>query len=556
MHPAQPFKYEITMPQTLSTSLLNALKDRGAKCIFGIPGDFVLPFFKIIEDSEILPYYTFSHEPGVGYAADAAGRIDSTLGVAVVTYGAGALNMVNTVAQAYAEKSPLVVISGGPGAGEAELGLELHHQVKNLNSQFNIFKELTCDQTILNNPATAPEEIARVLDNAIKLSRPVYIELPRDLVNEPCGEVPPLKPESFSLESAQACAREIIRHLNNAENPAILVGVEARRYGLESKIGKLCKTLGLPVATSFMGRGSLVEQDMPLVGTYLGAAGDKQAEVSTEKADCLLMLGVIVCDTNFGVSGKNIDMRNAIRALDRTVAFSHHNYPDIPLEALVDALLEIAEPVENSIPNWKPDYSYDLPDDDTILRPSHVATAVNDLFRAKGRMPIASDVGDCLFVGLEIENTEFIAAGYYASMGLGVPAGMAINATTGKRPIVLVGDGAFQMTGWELGNCQKYGWSPIVILFNNRSWEMLRTFQPGPKYHDLDDWHYAEIAAHMGGKGVRVSTCAELKSALDDAYNDNSKFQLIEVMLQRNQPSESLARFANAIKKISSLGDA
>jgi len=154
------------MSETLATALLHALKSRGAKNIFGIPGDFVLPFFRVIEDSNILPWYTLSHEPGVGYAADASARISSTLGVAVITYGAGALNMVNAVAQAYAEKSPLVVISGGPGKGEGELGLGLHHQVKTLNSQLEIYKELTCDQTVLNNPPTAPADIARVLDSA------------------------------------------------------------------------------------------------------------------------------------------------------------------------------------------------------------------------------------------------------------------------------------------------------------------------------------------------------------------------------------------------------
>ena len=542
------------MNTTLATALLTALKDRGARNIFGIPGDFVLPFFRVIEDSEILPYYTLSHEPGVGYAADAAGRIDSTLGVAVITYGAGALNMVNAVAQAYAEKSPLVVISGGPGAGEAELGLELHHQVKNLNSQFEIYKELTCDQTILRDPASAPADIARVLDNALKYSRPVYIEIPRDLVDAPCASVPEFRPTPAEGNAALACAREVLHQLEKAGNPAILVGVEARRYALEEKIGRLCHILGLPVATSFMGRGLLAGQNLPLTGTYLGAAGDPQAARAIEGADCLLMLGVIVSDTNFGVSGRNIDMRRAIRALDRTVSFNHHLYPDIPLESLIDAMLEIAKPVGQANPPAPVAPVGGLPDDDTPLAPSHIALAVNDLFAEKGRMPIASDIGDCLFVGLEIGNTEFVAPGYYASMGMGVPAGMAI-AATGTRPLVLVGDGAFQMTGWELGNCPKYGWAPIVILFNNQSWEMLRTFQPGPKYHNLDDWNYAEIAPHLGGTGTRVQTCAEMKSALDAAHADPTRFHLIEAMLPRGETSETLSRFAGAIRNISALGD-
>ena len=101
---------------TLANALLEGLKDHGAREIFGIPGDFVLPFFKIIEESNILPYFTLSHEPAVGFAADAAARYHGGIGVAVVTYGAGAFNLVNSVAGAYAERSPVVVIAGAPGA--------------------------------------------------------------------------------------------------------------------------------------------------------------------------------------------------------------------------------------------------------------------------------------------------------------------------------------------------------------------------------------------------------------------------------------------------------
>ena len=103
---------------TLATSLLQALRDHGAHEIFGIPGDFVLPFFKVIEESRILPHYTLSHEPDIGFAADAAAQYHGSLGVAVVTFGAGAFNLVNAIAGAYAERSPIVVIAGAPGARE------------------------------------------------------------------------------------------------------------------------------------------------------------------------------------------------------------------------------------------------------------------------------------------------------------------------------------------------------------------------------------------------------------------------------------------------------
>lgn len=129
---------------------------RGATALFGIPGDFALPLFRVIEESAILPLYTLSHEPAVGFAADAAARAGSGLGVAVVTYGAGGLNIVNATTCALAEKSPLVVISGAPGVSERAGGLLLHHQGKTLESQLRVFREITCDQAVLDDPIQAP----------------------------------------------------------------------------------------------------------------------------------------------------------------------------------------------------------------------------------------------------------------------------------------------------------------------------------------------------------------------------------------------------------------
>ena len=114
----------------LTQSLLHALKARGATEVFGIPGDFALPLFREMERAALLPLHTLSHEPGVGFAADAAARVRGGLGVAAVTYGAGAFNLVNAVAGAYAERVPLVVLSGAPAAHEAASGYLLHHQVK------------------------------------------------------------------------------------------------------------------------------------------------------------------------------------------------------------------------------------------------------------------------------------------------------------------------------------------------------------------------------------------------------------------------------------------
>ena len=534
----------------LTESLLHALKANGARQIFGIPGDFALPYFRIIEETQILPLYTLSHEPGVGFAADAAARIDGALGVAAVTYGAGALNMINSVAAAYAEKSPLVVISGGPGKGESSSGLLLHHQAKTLDSQFRIFEEITCDRVVLDDAERAPAAIARVLGNCLKHSRPVYIEIPRDMVAVPCAAVPPLAAPAVDAEALAACAEEVLRRLAAAQKPVLMVDVEVRRYGLEAKVAELARRLALPVATCFMGRGLLAESDAALVGTYMGVAGLPEVTQLVENSDGLFLLGVILSDTNFAVSEKKIDLRKTIVACDGEVRLGYHVYPQIPLAALVDALLaRTGEPaVQRTVVRTQ--YPRGMVADEATIAPNDIATAVNDLMATHGKLPIASDMGDCLFTAMDIEHTALVAPGYYATMGYGVPAGLGLQAATGQRPLILVGDGAFQMTGWELGNCRRYGWDPIVLVFNNASWEMLRTFQPESGFNNLDDWGFASMAAGMGGDGVRVHTRRELQAALEKAVATRGRFQLIEIMIPRGVLSQTLQRFVAGVKRL------
>jgi indolepyruvate decarboxylase len=533
----------------LAESLLTALKDHGARQIFGIPGDFVLSFFKVIEESGLLPLHTLSHEPSVGFAADAAARASCAPGVAVVTYGAGALNMVNPVAAAYAEKSPLVVISGAPGSRETRGGLTLHHQVKRLDSQFAIYREITCDQASLEDPQSAPGEIARVLRSCIMNARPVYLELPRDVVFEPCARVTPLPEAAFDPQAVAACADEIMERIARAARPVMMVGVEIRRFGIEARVAELARRLHVPVVTSFMGRGLLAQSDVPVLGTYLGLTAHPDVGRPVEESDCLLLFGVTMSDTNFGVSEGRIDYRHCVLAVDRSVTMGYHRYSNVPLAALVEELTRRVSDQPPRSAGRTTDYPRGLVADEAPITPTDIARAVNDLFGRHGRMPMASDAGDCLFTALDIEHAEIVAPGYYATMGFGVPGGLGLQAAMGRRPLVLVGDGAFQMTGWELGHCQRYGWDPIVLVLNNRSWEMLRVFQPESKFNTLDDWHYAQFAAPLGGDGVRVTTRRELAAALERAFATRGRFQLIEAMIPPGSVSATLEGFVGALKR-------
>jgi indolepyruvate decarboxylase len=273
-----------------------------------------------------------------------------------------------------------------------------------------------------------------------------------------------------------------------------------------------------------------------------------------EHSDGLLLLGVIVSDTNFAVSARRIDMRHTIQALCGRVVMGHHVYPEIPLAALVDALLQRVPSAGRPVPQDAPLSRTASPandEGDQRLDPASIARAIDRLMGRHGPIPLACDIGDCLFTAMDVRNTALLAPGYYATMGYGVPAGLGYQAATGQRPIVLVGDGAFQMTGWELGNARRNGWDPIVIVFNNAGWEMLRAFEPEGGFNDLGRWDFASMAQGMGGEGYAVHTATDLDGALERAWNRRGRFQLIDVRLAPGDRSPTLSRFVAAVKRLS-----
>jgi indolepyruvate decarboxylase len=534
----------------LAEALLQALRRAGAREIFGIPGDFALPLFEVIERTAELPLYTLSHEPAVGFAADAATRFHGGVGVAAITYGAGAFNLVNAVAGAYAERTPVVVLSGAPSRAERSSGLLVHHQARTIESQLNVYREITCDQAVLDDPMTASSEIARVLRTCRERSQPVYIEVPRDMVGVDIPPVPLLPPSPVDADAVEAAAAEILERLRSARSPVMMVDAEIRRYGIEDAVAGLAQRLGIPVVTTFMGRGLLADSANPPLGTYIGVAGQPEISELVESSDALLLLGVILSDTNFSISMRQIDLRQTIIAAERQVRLGFHAYADVPLADLVRAMAGMARPLGSrpDLPDPPPP-PYDLPADDAAVSPNDIATAINDMMRSHGPLPMASDMGDCLFTAMDIDQHALAAPGYYAGMGFGVPAGLGVQVATGERPLILVGDGAFAMTGWELGNCRRYGWDPIVIVFNNASWEMLRAFQPEAGYNDLDDWPFHELAGPLGGLGIRVQTRRELAEALELAVATRGRFVLIDVVMERGRMSGTLSRFVEGFTR-------
>ena len=307
----------------LCRHLFARFRAAGVRHVFGIPGDFVLPFFRALEEEPGLEPVILTHEPGVGYAADAYARIRG-LGVAAVTYGAGALNMVNAIAQAYAERSPVLVLSGAPEIIHRDPDALLHHRVKTFASQLRVYREVTGLAVTLDDPAHAIAEADRVIDSVLATKRPGYIEMPRDLIRMDVP-VPAGRPAGGPARDPQALREamaEVLARLRAARAPAIYAGVEIRRFGLHEKLIPLAERYGLPVATSLDSKAVFPERHPLFMGNYLGEVGSARAREVMESADCVLMLGALMTDVNTGMYSARFDRRKIISALHEGVTVS------------------------------------------------------------------------------------------------------------------------------------------------------------------------------------------------------------------------------------------
>jgi len=166
---------------------------------------------------------------------------------------------------------------------------------------------------------------------------------------------------------------------------------------------------------------------------------------------------------------------------------------------------------------------------------------------------VIADVGESLFAAADLHvrhRFEFISPAYYTSMGFAVPAALGASfADPSLRPIVLVGDGAFQMTGTELASCVRYGQTPIVVILNNRGYSTEREILEGP-FNDVHEWQYERICDLIGGGvGSRVTTQGDFEQRLANAFADHSQLHVMNVLLDPTDRSPGMLRLARRLGK-------
>ncbi|RLT04937.1 MAG: alpha-keto acid decarboxylase family protein [Planctomycetota bacterium] len=533
--------------------LIRRLCDYGIRHVFGLPGDYVLSFYSMLEHSS-LDLVNCTREDCAGYAADAYARVNG-MGAVCVTYGVGGLSLANSIAGAYAEMSPVVLISGAPGLRERINNPLLHHRVREWHTQLDVFDKICAASLEIADPVTAFRDIDFLLDTAHRTKRPVYLELPRDMVTIVPDQIRPYAcPQQMSDPDALAEAiHEAVARIEQSKKPVIIAGIELHRYGLQAEVVALAEASKIAVAATLLAK-SVVSEVHPLyIGLYEGALGREEVTRFVEDSDCVILLGTLLTDLDLGIFTAKLDASKSIFATSDELRISHHHFHHVLLADFLQALVA-AKPRAATRP---------LPTGPAVaagqftLVPDQPITITRLVRRLNesldDRTIVIADVGDALFASSELVvrgQTEFIAPAYYTSMGFAVPAALgAQTARPNLKVVALVGDGAFQMTGMELSTIVRRKLPVTVIVLDNKGYGTERIILDG-SFNDINPWEYQLLPQVLGGgTGYEVRTEGEFDQALEKSLADTSGMSLIRVHIGLNDRSTTLERIGQGLAR-------
>ncbi len=523
----------------LSQYILKRLHDLGSKQLFGVGGDVVLGFMEQIAQSPI-EQINCCNELNAAYAADGYARIHG-LGTVVTTFNVGSLSALNAIGGAYVESVPVVLITGAPERRHALAGRMLHHTLgPDYSVARQMFRKITVACEYLDDPSKAPQQIDSALAKCLFYKKPIYIELPADMVLQPCSA-----PGTFSyLEKTSSpdvlseAQNEICSMLAAAQQPVILLGWEVIRHGLQEKVKTLIEKSGYPFCVFPTAKTALSEDHPQYAGMYQGSWSREDVRTLVEKSDCLLMLGAFFIDTDTGGFTTQLDENSLIQAHFLQVKVKHHEYQDVVLSDLLDELIKHA-PRKKLPAHFVPAAEAQREKIPYVVVP-HATMTVHRFFKriASFLRPddiIVTDIGESWYSTSSLllpKNATYIVQGFYNSIGYSVGATLGASMEQQRRTLLFVGDGSFQMTAQEVGTMINHGCKPVIFLLNNHGYGIERAIHDGP-YNDISPWNYHLLPQAFNGKpGFLVQTEGELEEALKVAENSNT-LTFIEIRVDK-----------------------
>ena len=599
----------ITRECTVARYLALRLAELGITHLFGVPGNHLGPFLTTLRAEGDIEWVGTPTEGGAGQAADAYARIHG-IGAAAVTYSVGAFNLLGACGGAYVEQVPLVAVNASPPYEQWQnyraVGLLTSHMSPRPESNLDVYRQVTVDAQAISNPGLAPGQIDAALTACLSERRPVYLEVMEDLWDEPCPEPEaPIFPRErpFSArnqtmldKAVQAVLTLVEEHPgpDGGPRPIVWAGEEIDRFRLGGQLTDLVEATGVPFCTT-VGAKAVVDEDLPhFHGVYNGGASHPDVHaVFKDWATCRIGLGAWSTSKNLG--GEQCVGDDWVMAAHGGVSVGTSYFPDVQLTqllpALQDALVKAYGSGGLTADYYAESYAHHGPRENrpaglehhrASLRTSRsphrraerltydaVFDRLNHFLNHETRedWTVVSDAAFSLIgsMNLSLPAGGFLSQVSWLSIGwsVGAATGAALAPERGDaRPMVFVGDGAFQETCQELSTHTRHGLRSVVFVMDNGHFYGVEQMLVHPAYYAEQDaadpdfynvlhpWHYDRLAAVFAGKhtpahGVTVAHTAELDDLLDRLTDPadplNAGPLLVRVRLHRHDYPRAMA---------------
>jgi TPP-dependent 2-oxoacid decarboxylase len=551
---------------TVSDYLRDRLAEAGADRVFGVPGDYTLTLLDYLTARPNMAWTGCANELNAGYAADGYARMRG-IGALCTTFGVGELSAINAVAGSFAEHVPVVHIVGAPPLGTQAAARIVHHSLG--DGVFTHFAEMhekiTCAQAALT-AATACSEIDRVLSAVRSRRLPGYILIPADVAAVPAA--PPAAPLPAPVEYADpvavagftAATSRLLATSPDVTGISVLSGLLTHRFGAAADLAALLAAGPLPHATTMWGKSLVDETDPGFAGIYVGAVSADSARRTVEDASVLILAGVQFTDFNSGFFTQQIVRQRTIEIGASAVSVGAALYVQVPLRTALRVLTSLVAELASRRGGSAGDRDLVAPSVQDL--PPAAPLSQQALWDRVARFLrpgdiVLADLGTSFFGAATHRlprDVTFIGQPLWAAIGYTLPALLgACLACPGQRGILLIGDGAAQMTAQELSTIARAGLSPVVVVVDNDGYTIERAIHgPEQPYNDIAHWDWTAAPALFGSGRVgmvrRVATAGELDEALAEA-DSSSGLALIQAVVPRMDIPpllESLARAASA----------
>ncbi|WP_063920378.1 alpha-keto acid decarboxylase family protein [Nocardia violaceofusca] len=530
-----------TQRMTIGDFLLRRLEEAGISHLFGVPGDYNLELLHQLDDHSSLEWVGNCGELNASYAADGYARLKG-MGALLVTNAVGALSAINGVAGSYAEHVPVVCICGSIPLRSIDRGLGMHHTMADgtWDRFLGAFAQVTAAQARLT-PCNASIEIDRLILTAWREKLPVYMELPSDIAYldiEVPAESLVLEQPSSDPERLESCINAIVGRLSAASSPAILVDLDADRFGVAGEVMELAGKLRIPVAVSSTAKAVIDETFPHYVGVYNGKASAPSTLDAIQGSDCLLCIGYRPIEVTTGDFTAALPA-DAIHLRGHSADVGDFNYQAVALAEVLRGVIaalpyatghaQVARQPADAAPRAHLDHEVELTQAaywqaiQSYIRPGDVLLVDNGTSYALFGLQLPPG---CTFVG----SVNWGSIGYSVAALLGT-----LTAAPERRHLLFVGDGSFQLTAQELSTILRHDHKPVIFLINNGGYTIERGYLGKTEsYNDIATWAYAALPKVLRPDTTARSFVAETPADLHNALAaPNDRLIFVESIMDR-----------------------